>query len=419
VRTNGQFGLLQSSFSREFAAFVDFVGGHAIDKAVQKVEKKLRQLRPETRSLFGDRFYFHEQFIAFTYSATPFRLDTTDFRAVRAASLIAGINRIRMSLSAAGAARLRSMVLDNLQPDRDVRQIEHEVRSFTHLGQKGWKVIFADLEGLGSFDLLLKSVSEKVEVECKTITEDTGSQIKVELNVELSETFRRIVSKRAPVNETGLFALTLKRPSDQCKHLARQLKDALQSDTHRAFDSDDFSLQFSARPSWQELLNSERLNDLREQVLADVDLGSDARCVTKVQNQLMGLVIRPHKPTALNDRVIEIIKEAANQCSRQTPSVVWLHFVGMVENDFIELAQFSSDGTGRGLNAIVANALHPDASPTDRTHVQRVRFSADPKTLTHRPALRPDLLISRAVSANGVVYDVPNPYSRFAVTGDL
>jgi len=133
----------------------------------------------------------------------------------------------------------------------------------------------------------------------------------------------------------------------------------------------------------------------------------------------MGFVIRSHKPIALIERMIEVIKYAANQCSRQAPSVVWLHFVGMVENDFIELAQFSSDGTGRGLNAIVANALHPDASPTDRTHIQRIRFSADPKTLTHHPALRPDLLIGRAVSAGGVVYDVPNPYSRFAVTGDL
>jgi len=226
TRASGQFGIVQSSFSREFAAFIHFVGENAIHKAVRKVEKKLGQLRPETRSLFGDRFYFHEQLAAFTYSAAPFRLDTTDFKAVRAASLIAGINRIRISLSTSGAKRLRSMVLDNLQPDRDVRQIEHEVRSFTHFGQKGWEVMFADLEGLGNFDLLLKGASEKVEVECKTITEDTGSQIKVELNVELSETFRRIVSKRPPVSETGLFTMTLKRPSDQCKHLARQLKAA-------------------------------------------------------------------------------------------------------------------------------------------------------------------------------------------------
>ena len=205
-----RFGLQQATFQSEFAAFVAFIGGTDLDKVMRKIAQKLRPLGPQARSLYGDRYYFHQQFEAFTFGPVPFRLDTTSLPAVRAASLIASINRLRGSLSASGAARLRSMVIDNLQPDRDVRQIEHEIRSYTHLGQKGFRVTFADLEGLGNFDLLLEQAADRIEVECKTVTEDTGSQIKVDLNVELSETFRRIVSEREIVKRSGLFLFTLK-----------------------------------------------------------------------------------------------------------------------------------------------------------------------------------------------------------------
>ena len=418
-RNTARFGLQQATFQTEFSAFVAFIGGTELDKVMRKVAQKLRPLGPQARSLYGDRYYFHQQFEVFTFGAAPFQLDTTSLPAVRAASLIAGINRLRTSLSASGAARLRSMVIDNLQPDRDVRQIEHEIRSYTHLGQKGFRVTFADLEGLGNFDLLLERASERIEVECKTVTEDTGSQIKVDLNVELSETFRRTVSEREIVKRSGLFLMTLNRPSSSCGRLAAQLANALQSESATHLDVPDFSLRFSERSSWQQLLDAGKVTDVRQQVRGDPEIGADAHCVTKVRNQIIGLVVRPHKPPALNSRVVSVIKEAADQCSGDHPCVVWLHFVGMAEGFFLELAQFSSDGSGRGLNVTVANALHPDASSTDRTHVVKVRFSADPDSLTSHPALRPDLLIGHAVSAGGLLYDVPNPYCRFKVEHSL
>jgi hypothetical protein len=261
-------GFVQSAFQKEFAEFVGFIGGADIDKVIRKVEQKLRPLPADTRGLFGDRFFFHERFAAFATGPRPFQLDASDLRAVRAASLIAGINRVRQSLSAAGAKRLRAMLLDNLQPDRDIRQIEHEIRAWTHCSQKGFDVAFADLEGLGNFDLLLKKEGRKIEVECKTIAEDAGSQIKFELNVDLTEAFRKRMHKRRPVGETGLFTMQLKRPSSMCRHLARQLKEALSREDVVAFDSDDFSLRFEARPEWQAMHDSGCVADLRQDILA-------------------------------------------------------------------------------------------------------------------------------------------------------
>jgi transcriptional regulator with XRE-family HTH domain len=413
-----RYGLELSEFPREFAEFIGFIGGDHIDKAVRKVDRKIGS--PEARLLFGDRFYFHEQCVRFTQGPLPFHLDVSDVLAVRAASLIGGINRLRKSLSSSGATRLRAMVLDNLKPDRDIRQIEHEIRCSTHFGRKGFKVTFADLEGLGKFDLLVETPSGEAEVECKTITQDTGSQIKTEINVQLSETFNAAVSKQAPVNESGLFVMTLKKPSANCKHLARQLKDALQSNTARCFDGTEFSLQFSPRPKWQDLLNSGHVLDLRAQISADPSLGEDedAHCVTQLQDRIIGLVIRPHKSTTIIERIIDVIKDGADQCTGKRAGVVWLHFVGLTEGIFLTLAEFSSQ-KGAGLNAIVSKVLHSDASSTDRSHVQCIRFSADPNAISRRPALGPNLIITKGISVGGKMYEVPNPRCRFPNVADL
>jgi hypothetical protein len=418
TRPHDRFSLVQSEFPREFAEFIDFVGGADIESALRKVEQKLGSVSAQARSLYGDRYFFHEQCISFTYGSTPFLLDVSDLRAVRSASLIAGINRVRRSLSQQGSARLRSMVIDNLKPDRDVRQIEHEIRCATHFGRKGFQTTFADLEGKGNYDLLVETKAGFVEVECKTVTEDTGSQIKSDLNVDMSETFRKVVGAGIPVDESGLFILKLKKPSANCKNLARQLREALQGQTPGHFEGSDFSLEFSSRPQWQELWDSGQALDLRRQILLDPALGNHARCVTKVGNRIIGLILQPHKPTVLGERITDVIQAAADQCSGDNVSMVWVHLVGLPEAEFQTLAEFSMAGKGAGLNALVANAMHPSASSTKRTHVQTIRFSSDGGGLTRSPALRPDLLIGNAVSSSGTLYDVPNPHCAFPAIND-
>ena len=218
VRPADRYSVVQSDFPREFAEFIDFVGGQALDDAIKKIDKKLRALSPGGRSLFGDRYFFQEQCVRFTFGSSPFQLNISDRVAVRAASLMAGINRVKRSVSPKGVSRLHAMVIDNLKSDRDIRQLEHEILCSTHFGQKGFKVTFADLEGLGNFDLLVETPSALIEVECKTVSEDTGSQIKSELTVNLSECFRKSVAERPPVDEPGLFTLTFNRATADCKN---------------------------------------------------------------------------------------------------------------------------------------------------------------------------------------------------------
>ena len=126
---------------------------------------------------------------------------------------------------------------------------------------------------------------------------------------------------------------------------------------------------------------------------------------------MVALCLRPHKPNSLSSRIIEVIKDGADQCSGKKPGIVWLHFIGAAEAEFLELAQFSN-GNGAGLNSLVAGALHPLASPTDRSHVNMVLFSASSDRVTRSPILSSDLLMVRAASNGGPIYDVPNPLCR-------
>jgi hypothetical protein len=51
--------------------------------------------------------------------------------------------------------------------------------------------------------------------------------------------------------------------------------------------------------------------------------------------------------------------------------------------------------------------------------VQCVRFSADSNAISRRPALGPNLMITKGVSVGGKMYVVPNPRCRFPEVADL
>jgi hypothetical protein len=78
---------------------------------------------------------------------------------------------------------------------------------------------------------------------------------------------------------------------------------------------------------------------------------------------LSGVEAGPAARTVLKIRLIDCATELK-------PAIVWLHFIGAVEAEFLELAQLPMNGNGAGLNSLVAEALHPQSS------VSRVLFTS-------------------------------------------
>ena len=410
MQSEARPSLTQADFPREFAEFIDFAGANDLDKEIHKVIKRLSGLPPEVSVIYGDRFFFQLQFMKFAHdNKSPFFLDINDATAVRTASLIAGVNRAKRSLSASGVNRLRSTVVDNLKLDRDMRQFEHEIRCATHFGQLGFKVEFADLEGKDRFDLLVTTPQGTVEVECKTLSEDTGSQLKKQMAVSLAERFFRCAPKLRS-KESGVFTMTLRKPSDKCKRLPEQLEAALRGQN---FNSGDFSFAFTPVPKWQRLLDEGKVDELQRALRSDFSEEEFSRSVSLRNGVVVALDVRPHCLPDLNKRVVDVLQQAADQCTGQRPCFVWLHFNGHPEDEIREVFQFSAENAGAGLNNSVARALHPDASTTDRSHVQRVRFSCTGTTLARH--LSPDRgrVLRRSVSQGGLCYDTTNPLTKF------
>jgi hypothetical protein len=92
-----RYALSQAEFPSEFADFIDFVGIEPLDKQTRTVEQRLSGLSPAVRAIYGDRYFFPLECRRFTWEVPTFGLDVTNSQAVRAASLIAGINRVSRS----------------------------------------------------------------------------------------------------------------------------------------------------------------------------------------------------------------------------------------------------------------------------------------------------------------------------------
>ena len=415
ARPMNRYALSQAEFPREFAEFIDFVGATPLDKETRKVERRLRALKPTVRAIYGDRYFFQEQCLRFTYDVPGFGLDIANPQAVRAASLIAGINRIRRLLSPKAADHLRSMVIGNLKLGCDMRQLEHEICTWTHFARKGFNVTFPELEGVGRFDLLIETPAGSVAVECKTIGEDTGDQLKSDLLVNLADIFDRTAEKLLANADSGQFTVTLKKAADHCKNLPRRFEAALKAGVNTPYDTDDFSLTFAPKPDWQALLNLDAASELERQMQLATETDKSERFTIGVitPHKVFGLAIRSHAPTRFKRSLVQILKGAADQCPDSTPGAVWLHFVGVAEADFRALCDFSVNGGGAGLNAVVAEVLHPEASTTDRSHVQRILFSAQSRVLTRHPMLDANLILIRTVSHGTTCFDVPNPKCKF------
>lgn len=400
-------------FAAEFASFAGYVGEQDLDRATRKVMHKLSMLDPAPRRLFGTRYFFHEQMEQFTDGPHPFCLDTSVQRAVRAATLIAVVNRARIAMSDLAAVRLRKMIVDNLKPDRDIRQIEHEFRAYIHLRQKFSNVSFADLEGEGKFDLRCVSGNSEVEVECKTVSEDTGNPIKNEMVVNLSQTFMNVLRKRLPVNESGIFSLQFKNEPGGSKAILQEFKTAMSARYAGQVDCKDATIEFLPRPAWTQAAESMPPGALQNLIRSDPDVG-ETHCFTKVAGGVLALALRTNKTNTLPQRVVRVLKDAADQLSGTRCSLVWLHFVGFAEQELLTLAEFSMNGDGGGLNALVADAISPNASSKDRSHVNRVRFTGEPAGL-ERHSTTTETSLVQTTSLGGFAYDVPNPRARMTL----
>jgi hypothetical protein len=408
----------QTDFPAEFANFVAYVGSTEIQRSVDKVIRKLAAFGVAERNLFGTRYFFHEEMARFTDGSQPFQLDIQSSSAIRAASFVAGTNRARLGMSEAEARHFKGMIIDNMKPDRDFRQIEHEIRCFIHLKQKGHDVRFADLGKAGSQDLLCGSGANSFEVECKTVSQDTGNPIKSEMIANLAKQFFSLVKQRSQILKAGIYSVEFGSKPRMSNDVLAALQSIVLDASATVARCEDATITFHSRPLWDGCKERLPREAIVAMIAADPDV-SGRHCFTMSGNNLVGLSVENYKPNEIASRATRVLKDAADQLSGTRAAFVWLHFIGLPERDFLELARFAMDGQGRGLNAVVANALTGRGSVKGRNHVNAVIFSAEAEGITHRPALDRQLMLAKSASVGGPVYVVRNPQAQFTAPDDV
>jgi len=120
--------------------FNGFVGFREIQKRIERVRMKLKDIGMSVPSL-DRRYYFHSTYKRLAERNRTFgRIDIGEPNNARAISLVAAIREFSLPLSGEEQARLRSRILESLDPDRDIRELEHEMRAFVHYKSAGYNV---------------------------------------------------------------------------------------------------------------------------------------------------------------------------------------------------------------------------------------------------------------------------------------
>jgi len=403
-------------FPREFALFVNLVGAERLQKPIKKVAAKLDRLDPVLRGIYLDRYDIALQLLAFDQPPYPFQLDVRDPRAVRTASFVAGINRMAERLDTAGRHELAKRVTADLAADRDIRGLELEVTVFNHLHRKGFDFRLADFEGSGTFDFLAVIDGREVEIECKTVTGTTGFDIKEESQVTIGKTFINRCREGLNVPTSGIFILSLKEPIKKIENLSQAMTDMLRRCAGEPVETNIFRIEWKPRPMWQTALVEGDRSRFEIDFAQDEAIGRDFCVQTTKHRRPLALVVRPYKPPTLAQKLSEIIKDAGGQCSKTRPAIIWVGLSGHDEDEFHQLAEFSLNSHGGGLNAIFANSFHPGV---DRDHIAGARFSVRARSVSSTRTLGPDQLMAGAYHIGGALYHIPNPHCSFGVVGEL
>jgi len=95
-----------------------------------------------------------------------------------AISLAAQVLSIMKNCSSADAKRLVQRIRGAFQRPDNMRAIQLEIVAATHFVQRGYKIVWPEMEGIGNFDILVKDIGTNgLEVECKSVSADKGRKI--------------------------------------------------------------------------------------------------------------------------------------------------------------------------------------------------------------------------------------------------
>lgn len=276
---------------------------------------------------------------------------------LRAAGYVFILNRLCREPNI-GLKRIKGLLLD----DDKIKPFLFEIDIAAHFLRQGYNVVFADLEGVGRYDLLIQGDHE-LEVECKRKSADAGRKITRHDFYFLSEI---LFSQLRQVKGRYLVSLTV---TDRLvanelvlRKLAERIRKSLSTKTLQ--DNVD-NLRFSI-----ELLPTDMVVRTNEEAAAELSrYSTGSEHFNVFSNQDSTFIIRcgsMQKDDVLT-AIYDALKDASSQLSGTRAGLIPCFIEDVDEHDWSSLQQPG------GLTAVTTKLF----DSTDRGHVQFVTFSSD------------------------------------------
>jgi hypothetical protein len=389
--------------------FNQFVGYREIQNRIERVESKLKEINFAS-PVFNRRYSFH-----ITYKHLLLRnrrcqkIDVAQIENNRVLSTIASTEAMAKELSKEGALELRARIIESLSPDRDIRQLEHELRVFVHYKQAGLEVTPIFGKNSPHFDFLVKTPRGEFEVECKTFSEDIGYALTTEQSLLFFRAIKSAVGQSAASLESGIFTITLasnKRPTQNeiCSLICDFIERSPQEKDYGAI-----RISFERKFDWDAYLRTGNLIGAAEELIARQQL-TNPHAILMINNQhaILFCLIGERKPRPLV-AILARLKRASKQFSKTRAAVLWAHLLAIDEEGFGKLLQPRKNGTGRFLDIFGQYLFRSE----NRKHVCRLRLSVDGASTSrlHRQLILP--YRSNVILSGGPAYELVSRVSMF------
>lgn len=324
--------------------------------------------------------------------------------AAQSLSIIEATSRLQ---SSAFVDRVRSALKD---PDA-MRAIRLEMMVATHFSLRGHRINWPEMEGLGTFDILIPSLGScGLEVECKSASPDKGRKIHRREALE----FHNIISKDLTTATQGLrigLTVILTMPGrlptsmPELKQLASLIihqvvlgQGVTCSDgiDIRVSSFDPQHLGISGEPP-NVTINRSKLDQITQTQNREVMV------IGSRQGGVVVLVLTSKKDDTLLKSIFNTISDSANtQLTKGRPGMFMVGLNGVRPDSLVELASVDSD-PGQPPTALRV-AVSKFLSSTERDHVVSVNFLSDGEIFGEQESV---------LTSGGSAYSFPKTESPF------
>ena len=356
--------LIDKEAHKEFRRFLKSTGQETWERKIAKIHS-LPMFRPPSpnayRTYLANRNPLTRDIAAFLEidrEGKLLRKHATE-QIMKTCGYLKVVNACFSQMGAAVFSRIKSILLD----DETARSFLFELDIATHLFRCGLDVKFADLEGLGTFDLLISDGQHELEVECKTKSGDAGRKITRGNFYLLCDV---LAADLQPLTES--FAVLFKcdgrlSGSQQLFHeTAREIKKCRANQKNQG-DVEGLHFEITMLPSGTEIKTSEDIAAALPPNLSD-----DAHYFVSTSGNRTLMI---GCESTNNDRVLKSIyddlKHGSGQLSGTRPAILACQLEDIEDEAWSELRRQS--GLAQWTNRLIRS--------TNRTHINYVVYSSN------------------------------------------